>query len=120
MTPIAAESLEQLDPFDHAFVDAVLHLRGIDEPPSLEEFHQALAELGTYYSALQASKTAPRTPEDDWTGGSVESAAAELAYLFSRFGVLYRSQARPAQLAAFQRWWATGDDSLDACPNCSN
>ena len=49
----------------------------------------------------------------------MESAAAELAYLFSRFGVLYRSQARPSQLAAFQRWWATGDDTMDACPTCS-
>ncbi len=57
---LAAESLEQLDPFDHAFVDAVLHLRGIDEPPSLEEFREALAELGTYYAALQASSPAPR------------------------------------------------------------
>ena len=119
MDPIAAESLEQLDPFDHAFVDAVLHLRGIDEPPSLEEFREALAELGTYYSALQASSPAPRATEDDWSGGSVESAAAELAYLFSRFGVLYRSQARPSQLAAFQRWWATGDDTMGACPTCS-
>jgi hypothetical protein len=122
MTPETAQSLEQLDPFDHAFVDTLLHLRGVDEPPSYEEFRDALAELGRYYSALELAPPCSTALDDTWPEGhSIDAAAAQLAYLYNRFGVLYRSQAKPGQLAAFQRWWTSGDDTIDfqGCTTCS-
>jgi hypothetical protein len=121
MTPLAAESLEQLDPFDHAFVDAVLHLREIDEPPSYEEFRSALDELASYYGALALAPPGGTALDDTWLEGQpIDQAAAQLAFLYCRFGVLYRSQATPMQLLAFNRWWATGDDTMGyACPGCA-
>lgn len=122
MTPNTAESLEQLDPFDHAFVDAVLHLRGIDEPPSYDEFRSALDELASYYGALALAPPSTTALDDTWLDGqSIDVAAAQLAFLYCRFGVLYRSQAKPLQLAAFHRWWATGDEAIGfpGCPTCS-
>ncbi|RYZ58425.1 MAG: hypothetical protein EOP08_16275, partial [Proteobacteria bacterium] len=122
MTPETAQSLEQLDPFDHAFVDTLLHLRGVDEPPSYDEFSAALKELGRYYSALELAPPSTTALDDQWIAGeSIDMAAAQLAYLFDRFGVLYRSQASPLQLLAFQRWWATGDEAFEYrfCPTCS-
>ena len=118
-----AQSLDQLDPFDHAFVDALLHLRGVDGPPALEEFRHALAELASYYGALELAPPSSTALDDVWLEGqSMDVAGAQLAYLFNRFGVLYRSQATTAQLAAFQQWWATGDESMSypaPCPTCS-
>ena len=116
-----AQSFEQLDPFDHAFVDTLLHLRGVDEPPSYEEFREALQELGRYYSALELAPPSTTALDDQWLSGeSIDMAAAQLAYLFDRFGVLYRSQATSLQLLTFQRWWTTGDDAFDhgSCPTC--
>jgi hypothetical protein len=121
MTPLAARSLDQLDVFDHAFVDTVLHLRGIDEPPDLEDFQAALDELGSYYSALALAPAGGTALDDTWFDGqSIDQAAAQLAFLYCRFGLLYRSQATPLQLLAFQRWWATGDDTMGyaSCPGC--
>ena len=121
MTLEVAQSLEQLDPFDHAFVDTVLHLHGVDEPPSYEEFRNALAELGRYYGALELAPPCSTALDDTWPDGqSIDAAAAQLAYLYNRFGVQYRSQAKPSQLAAFQRWWSTGDDSAGyaTCATC--
>ena len=121
MTPHFATSLDQLDPFDHAFVDAVLHLQGIDEPPSFAEFKSALDELASYYTALELAPPGGNALDDTWLEGQpIDGAAAQLAFLYCRFGLLYRSQATPLQLLAFQRWWATGDESLGyaACPNC--
>jgi hypothetical protein len=121
MTPSAARSLEQLDPFDHAFVDALLHLRGVDQQPSFEEFKSALDELGEYYEALELAPPSCTSIDDDWTDGqSIDAAAAQLAYLYSRFGVLYRSQATPTQLHSFQRWWMTGDEpmAIGMCAHC--
>jgi hypothetical protein len=113
MTPTAAHSLEQLDPFDHAFVDALLHLHGVDDEPSFPEFKSALEELGKYYAALELSPPSGNAIDDNWIAGqSIEAAAAQLAYLYSRFGVLYRSQATPPQLLAFTRWWNTGDEPM--------
>jgi hypothetical protein len=122
MTPHAAQSLEQLDPFDHAFVDAILHLHGIDEPPSYEDFRFALDQLASYYSALALAPPSGTALDDTWLEGQpIEQAAAQLAFLYCRFGVLYRSQATPMQLLTFQRWWSTGDETLGyaACPNCA-
>jgi hypothetical protein len=116
------QSLDQLDPFDHAFVDALLHLGGVDGPPALEEFRVALDELARYYSALELAPPSSTALDDAWLEGqSMDVAGAQLAYLFHRFGVLYRSQATTAQLSAFQQWWTTGDVSLGygaACPTC--
>ena len=123
MTPVFAQSLEQLDPFDHAFVDALLHLRGVDGPPSAEEFSAAHGELMDYYSALELAPACSTAIDDAWIEGqSIQAAAAQLAYLYSRFGVLYRSQATPTQLAAFQRWWTTGEEMLGyaACATCAS
>lgn len=39
------DSLEKLEPFDHAFVDAVLQLRGIDEQPTFGQLKSALSVL---------------------------------------------------------------------------
>jgi hypothetical protein len=122
MTPQTANSLEQLDPFDHAFVDAVLHLHGIDEPPSFDEFRLALDELASYYNALALAPPGGNALDDTWLEGQpIDHAAAQLAFLYCRFGVLYRSQASPMQLLAFQRWWATGDDTMGyvACAGCA-
>jgi len=121
MTPTAAHSLEQLDPFDHAFVDALLHLRGVDDEPSFDEFKAALDELGEYYAALELAPASSTAIDDDWMEGhSIDATAAQLAYLYSRFGVLYRSQATPTQLHSFQRWWMTGDEptQLGSCIHC--
>jgi len=123
MTPVLAQSLEQLDPFDHAFVDALLHLRGVDGPPTPEEFAAAHGELVEYYGALELAPASGTAIDDDWLEGqSIEAAAAQLAYLYSRFGVLYRSQATPMQLVAFHRWWATGEDGLGfvTCATCAS
>jgi hypothetical protein len=113
-------SFESLDPFDHAFVDALLHLHGVDGPPTREEFSDALEELARYYSALELAPPSSTAIDDEWLEGqSIDVAAAQLAYLFSRFGVLYRSQATPAQLTAFQLWWANGDEVMSySCPGC--
>ncbi len=119
--PAPVQSLEQLDPFDHAFVDALLLLQGVDGPPTLDEFRAALEDLSSYYSALELAPPSTTALDDSWPEGqSIDIAAAQLAFLFSRFGVLYRSQATAMQLAAFQRWWVTGDESLGygACPTC--
>ncbi len=117
-----ALSLEELDPFDHAFVDALLLLRGVDVPPSFEEFAAAMEELARYYSALELAPPSTTALDDEWIEGqSIDVAAALLAYLFNRFGVLYRSQAAPAQLAAFQRWWTMGDEAIgypSPCATC--
>ena len=121
MTPQTAHSLDQLDPFDNAFVDVLLHLRGIHEPPSYDEFKDALDELASYYSALELAPPNSTALDDEWLEGqSIDSAASQLAFLYHRFGVLYRSQATTAQLTAFQRWWITGDEALGygACPGC--
>jgi hypothetical protein len=122
MTPLPAPSFDQLDPFDHAFVDALLHLRGVDGPPDADEYTAAYAELAEYYAALELAPACSTALDDEWLEGqSIEAAAAQLAYLYSRFGVLYRSQATPTQLLAFQRWWTTGDEAVGfiGCPTCA-
>ncbi|MEO8313369.1 MAG: hypothetical protein ABI645_01125 [Pseudomonadota bacterium] len=117
----SAQLPDQLDPFDHAFVNTLLCLRGVEEPPSYAEFAETLQELANYYSALVLAPPSCTAIDDDWLEGqSIDSAAAQLAFLYYRFGLLYRSQAKPSQLAAFQRWWATGDEAMGypQCPTC--
>jgi hypothetical protein len=121
MTSLAAQSFDQLDVFDHAFVDAALHLRGITETPTHEEFKLGLDDLAAYYSALALAPSGGSTSDDAWLERQpIERVAAQLAFLYCRFGVLYRSQAKPLQILAFHRWWATGDDTLGytSCPTC--
>ena len=112
---------EQLDPFDHAFVDTLLHLRGVDDEPTVDELGSALDELRQYYAALELAPPSITSIDDEWIDGqSIDAAAAQLAYLYNRFGVLFRSQATPGQLHSFQRWWTTGDEALTLgpCAHC--
>ena len=106
----SAQTLEQLDPFDHAFVDAVLRIRGVDEMPTFEQFKDAILVLEAYYSALMKAPSSKDPRDEGWLDGhTIESAASQFAFLFNRFDVLYVSQATHEQLAAFTEWWTTGD-----------
>lgn len=117
-TPSFAQSLLELDPFDHAFVDAVLRLRGIFELPSVDELKSALDELNRYYTALMQAPVSSDPADEPWLRGqSIDAAASRFAFLFTQFGVLYVSQATPRQRAALDAWWETGDlDAVNALP----
>jgi hypothetical protein len=121
MTSLAYPAFDQLDVFDHAFVDTALHLRGVTETPSSEEFQLALDDLAGYYSALAKAPPGGNSSDDAWLERQpIERVAAQLAFLYCRFGVLHRSEAKPLQILAFHRWWATGEDTLGytSCPTC--
>jgi hypothetical protein len=108
-----AAALEKLDPFDHAFVDAVLRIQGIDELPTSEQFRAARAVLDAYYSALMRAPASTSPLDEEWLEGhTLESAASQFAFLFTQYSVLYLSQASDAQIAAFTQWWQTGEPPM--------
>lgn len=107
MTPRPVTSLSMLEGFDLYFVEAVLRIRGAGDDPTTEQLRAARAQFDGYYAAVI------RTPEPDdvdkeWLDGhTFDSAAAQFAFLYTQFGVIYVSQATADEIAAFTRWWTT-------------
>jgi hypothetical protein len=107
---VSAQSLQELDPFDYAFVEAVLRLQGIDVVPSQKQLHVAIQVLNDYFAALMRAPESRDPIDAEWLDGhTLDSAAAEFAFLFMHYNVLYVSQASGEQLAAFSHWWSTGE-----------
>jgi hypothetical protein len=105
-----AQSVEKLDPFDSAFVDALLLLRGVDEPPTMEEFSGALATLNRFYSALMK---APLAGDAELTGENLYAQAMGYACLYERFGLVSFGAATRAQVDAVAAWISSGELSPD-------
>lgn len=106
----ASIALTALDPFDFAFVDAVLHMQGVEGQPTAEEARAAHSVLDSYFAALMRAPISADPQDDEWLEGhTLESAAAQFAFLFFHFGVLSVNHATGRQRAAFSGWWATGE-----------
>lgn len=102
-------SLRLLDAFDRCFVEAVLRLRGITAEPAALQLRGACAQLDAYYAAITRAPEPQHDLDEQWLDGHTFSSAAEqLAFLFTQFGVLYVSQATAAQLQALNLWWTSG------------
>jgi len=107
---VLADSFEDLDPFDAAFVEAVLRIQGIDEVPTREQLRAALQELNDYIGALSRAPRSDDPVDAEWLDGhTLDSAASQFAFLFMQYGVLRVSQASRDQMAAFNHWWQTGE-----------
>jgi hypothetical protein len=105
-----AANLSTLDPFDHFFVDAVLHLRGIDTEPTLDQLREACAVLDAFYRAVMKAPESEHPVDIEWLEGhSMDSAAAQFAFLYTQFGLIYLSQADVRQVDAWKFWWRTGE-----------
>jgi hypothetical protein len=103
------QPVEKLDPFDSAFVDALLLLRGVDEPPTIEEFTDALATLNRFYTALMKAPLARDAEEVEVTEDSLFSQAMRYACLYERFGLVTFSEATPEQVDTVGAWVSSGD-----------
>ena len=104
------QETDRLDPFDHAFVEAVLLLRGIDGIPTSHELSEALATLNSFFSALM--KTPVSRELDDFEhldADSLDTAATMYAFLYTQFGLVYWAHASAEHLAAFAHWQCTGE-----------
>ena len=103
-------SLSLLDGFDRYFVEAVLRIQGVNGLPTTEQVRSACAQLDGYYAAvMRAPEPAHTDDEEDWLDShTFTSAAAELAFLYTQFGVIDMRQATTAETAAFKRWWLSG------------
>lgn len=103
------QPVEKLDPFDSAFVDALLLLRGIDEPPNLDQFTDALSTLNRFYTALMKAPLARDAEDVDVTEDSLYTQALSFACLYERFGLVSFSHATEEQIDAVTAWVRTGD-----------
>jgi hypothetical protein len=103
------QPVEKLDPFDSAFVDALLLLRGVDEPPSLQEFTDALATLNRFYTALMKAPLARDAEGAEFTEDSLYNQAMGYACLYECFGLVSLSQATAAQRESVASWVSSGD-----------
>jgi hypothetical protein len=96
-------SFEQLDPYNHSFVETVLQLQGVIGSASLQEFKAALRTLGTYYEELAAAFDRGDPVDEDWLDGPNHSAAGrEHAFYFVMFGTVTLPTAEQQQ--ALERW----------------
>lgn len=103
------QQVEKLDPFDSAFVDALLLLRGVDEPPTLDEFTDALATLNRFYTALMKAPLTRDAEEVDVTEDSLYTQAMGFACMYEWFGLVSFSQATDQQIEAVASWVRSGD-----------
>jgi hypothetical protein len=103
------QPVEKLDPFDSAFVDALLLLRGVDEPPTLEQFTGALSTLNRFYTALMKAPLARDVEDAEITEDSLYSQAMSYACLYECFGLASFGQATLQQRDAVAQWVANGD-----------
>lgn len=106
-----AEDPDKLDPFNRAFVTAVLRMNGIRGTANLEQFKAAIMTMSDYYTAMAASADAGAALEDDsWLEGLDIADAGQLAaFCFVRFGTITPPDA--GQRAAFDRWRGVGAPS---------
>jgi hypothetical protein len=104
-----AQSIEKLDPFDSAFVDALLLLRGVDEPPTLDEFTSALATLNRFYTALMKAPLDRDAEDVEVTEESLYTQAMSYACLYEYFGLVSFSQATRWQMDAVSAWVNSGN-----------
>jgi hypothetical protein len=96
-------SLEQLDPYNHSFVETVLQLQGVHGNPTLPEFKAALRTLGTYYEELAAAFDRGDPVDEEWLEGQNHSAAGrEHAFYFVMFGTV--TLPTTEQQHALDRW----------------
>src|SRR5690349_6666981 len=78
---VVADCLEDLDPFDAAFVEAVLHIQGIDEIPTRVQQHAALQLLNDYIGALSRVPHSDDPVDVEWLDGhTLDSAASQFAF----------------------------------------
>ena len=103
------QSVEKLDPFDSAFVDALLLLRGVDEPPTLQQFTDALATLNRFYTELMKAPLTRDAEDIEVTEDSLYSQAMSYACLYERFRLVSFSQATSEQKDAVANWISNGD-----------
>jgi hypothetical protein len=107
------QPVERLDPFDSAFVDALLLLRGVDEPPTLDQFTGALATLNQFYTALMKAPLARDAEDLDVTEDSLYTQAMNFACLYEWFGLVSFSHATEDQTDAVTAWVRSGDLPTD-------
>lgn len=108
MDPAATQ---RWSPFERAFIEAVLVLRGADEAPSLADFRAAVATLSEFFSALARSPCSNEIEDlEGWAGDpdAVANVAAQYAFLFTQYGLAYWSHAGVEQTSAFTHWRETG------------
>jgi hypothetical protein len=76
---------------------------------SQEDIDAAVVALVGYIDAVQGSSTARSESDATWLQEAPHDVAAELAaFLYTQYGLIYRSQASDKQLVAFERWRKTG------------
>lgn len=103
------QPVEKLDPFDSAFIDALLLLRGVDEPPTPDEFTDALSTLNRFYTALMKAPLSRDAEDVEVTEDSLYTQALSYACLYERFGLVSFSQATCEQLDTVAAWVSSGD-----------
>lgn len=102
----SAPSLSLLDGFDRYFVEAVLRIRGIYAEPMASQMQDACSALDSYYNAIVNAPPSERAADENWLDGhTFDSAAAQSAFLFIKFGVVDASRATAQELEAFNSWW---------------
>jgi hypothetical protein len=103
MEQFSERSLEQLDPYNHAFVATVLRLQEIAGTPTMEQFQGALKTLTDYYMELAAATDRGEDIDEDWLEGKDAGfAGQEHAFYFVKFGIVTIPD--PEQVHALQRW----------------
>lgn len=103
MEQLPTRSFEQLDPYNHAFVETVLRLQGTVGHPSLEEFAAALRTLGFYYEELAAATDRGDQVDESWLEDrDPADAGREHAFYFVQFGTVTLPSVE--QEHALQRW----------------
>jgi hypothetical protein len=108
------QPVEKLDPFDSAFVDGLLLLRGVDEPPTMQQFTEALSTLNRFYTALMKAPLARDAEDVDVTEDSLYSQAMSFACLYECFGLVSFSHATDEQTDAVTTWVRSGDLPADS------
>ena len=108
-----AQVADRWNPFDRAFVEAVLEVRGVHVNPTLEDFRHAVAILSEYYTALTLTPVAREGEALAFDGGYPDhellgSVATQCAFLFTQYGIACWSHAGIEQTEAYTRWRDTG------------